>query len=164
MNQTKKLLAGNPPTWVNEVYLLNYCDNHWDKIYQHLYVASQIDFSLTSACAWWGPILETFPSGTISTFPEINELGFNGTSLEHDGILSYLSPAEAPLSPDPQAFFGSPAAPWELFYLDSNQNYEVGNYVQDLTTQDCMRGGWRHFDFSSQSQCDSYADDYEAEH
>jgi hypothetical protein len=28
MNQTNELVAGNPPTWENEVYLLNYCDNH----------------------------------------------------------------------------------------------------------------------------------------
>lgn len=164
MNQTNELVAGNPPTWENEVYLLNYCDNHWDKIYQHLYVASQIDCSLNSACGWWGPILETFPSSSNAVFPQINELGFNGTSLEHDGVTSFFSPAEGPASPTPQSVFGYPEDPWELLYLDANRNYEVGNYVQDLTTQDCMHGGWRQFDFTSQNQCDNYADDYAIDH
>jgi hypothetical protein len=73
-------------------------------------------------CGWWGPILETFSSGDGELFPQINELGFEHTTLIHDGITSQLPPSEAN--------FNLLSSPWNLFFLDPNQGYGVGNYFQ----------------------------------
>jgi hypothetical protein len=120
VNKTAKLDSIDPPLWQNEVYLLNFCDKQWDRVYQHQYRDNQIDCSIYNDCGWWGPILETFPSGSGESFPEINELGFDDSLLIHDGIRSKLSPRET--------HFDTPAFPWILFNLKPNQSYGVGNY------------------------------------
>ena len=153
-NQTNRIANGSPPSWENAVYLHNYCDDYWDVIYQHQYTVNQQDCSAASACAWWGPIIETFPSASGGPFPEINNLGFEDTALLHDCTWSHLSPAE-PDSPA-KADFGSPNSPWLLFFLDPQRDFEVGNYVTELTAQDCESGGWKQFGFTSQAQCINY--------
>jgi len=120
VNKTVKLDSIDPPLWQNEVYLLNFCDKQWDRVYQHQYRDNQIDCSIYNDCGWWGPILETFPSGSGESFPEINELGFDDSLLIHDGIRSKLSTDET--------HFDTPAFPWILFNLKPNQSYGVGNY------------------------------------
>lgn len=118
-NISKKLDEEDPPLWLHEVMLWNYCNESWDLIYEHESRYNKLDCSLESnTCAFWGPILETFGD---DPYPEINELGFADTLLYHDGIWSELSNEEAS--------FKDPITPWELFHLDPNRGYGVGNYV-----------------------------------
>jgi hypothetical protein len=60
--------------------------------------------------------------GDGEPFPQINELGFEHTTLVHDGITSRLPPSEA--------YFYTLWSPWNLFFLDPNQGYGAGNYFQ----------------------------------
>ncbi|MBV8135868.1 MAG: hypothetical protein JO121_09605 [Deltaproteobacteria bacterium] len=121
LNQTTPSL-GPAPVWSNAVYLRNFCERRWDLVWSHQYAGPQMDCSLTGACGWWGPILETFSSGDGEPFPQINELGFEHTTLVHDGITSHLPPSEA--------YFYTLWSPWNLFFLDPNQGYGAGNYFQ----------------------------------
>ena len=121
VNQTQRTNWKGSPTWENAVYLRNYCHRRWDKVWQHKYDGPQTDCSLNSACAWWGPILETFADGDGDPIPDINELGFAHTVLIHNGIRSHLPPTEAT--------FSGLSAPWSLFFLDPDQGYAGGNYV-----------------------------------
>ena len=41
-------------------------------------------------------------------------------------------------------------------FLDPQRDFEVGNYVTELTAQDCEYGGWKQFGFTSQGQCINY--------
>ena len=122
VNETTGFL-GPAPEWRNAVYLRNYCLRRWDLVWSHLYAGAQTDCSQTfGVCGWWGPILETFPSGDGEPFPEINELGFEHTTLIHDAITSQLPPSEANFNP----LFSA----WNLFVLDPDQGYGAGNYFQ----------------------------------
>ncbi|MFH2063732.1 MAG: PKD domain-containing protein [Pseudomonadota bacterium] len=118
-NISKKKDEGDPPLWRHEVMLWNFCNGGWDLIYEHESRFNKLDCSLANnTCAFWGPLLETFGD---DAYPEINELGFEDTLLYHDGIWSELTPDEAS--------FVNPITPWELFHLDPNRDYGVGNYV-----------------------------------
>lgn len=152
VNKTAKLDKHNPSLWQNAVFLWNSCDNQWDLVWKHRYRASQWDCSVEpiGVCGWWGPILETFPSGSGEPFPEINEVGFERSAILHDGMRSDLSPAETD--------FDYPADPWLLFHLDPNRGYGVGNNVDTLTKDDCKNGGWRDYGFRNQGQCIRFVD------
>jgi hypothetical protein len=121
VNQTT--LLGPAPEWSNAVYLRNYCLRRWDLVWSHQYVGPQTDCSQTfGVCGWWGPILETVPSSDGEPLPQINELGFEHTTLIHDDITSQLPPSEANFNPL--------STPWNFFFLDPNQSYGAGNYFQ----------------------------------
>jgi PKD repeat protein len=118
-NISKKLDSEDPPLWLHQVMLWNYCNGGWDLIYEHQARDNKLDCSLQgNTCAFWGPLLETFGS---DPYPEINELGFEDTLLYHDGVWSELPPSETS--------FVNPIAPWKLFHLDPNRDYGVGNYI-----------------------------------
>lgn len=119
-NGSRRLDGEASPLWRNQVLLWNYCTDGWDLIYRHEYRVQQEDCSRTGACAWWGPILETFESTTGEAYPAIRELGFTGTRLLHDGQWSNLPPAEAD--------FVTPRAPWALSLLEPNRSFVAGNY------------------------------------
>jgi hypothetical protein len=120
-NESRILRDGVPPRWENAVYLWNFCEAAWDRIYRHRYRAAQRNCSDGwYTCAWWGPILETFPNGVDPT-PEINELGFANTTLLHDGTLSQLRSDETR--------FSSPIRPWRIFHLQPYNSWAVGNRV-----------------------------------
>jgi hypothetical protein len=122
-NVSSMLNAGSPPLWSNELYLWNYCTNAWDFIYSHNFSVVQQDCSVSNACGWWGPILETFDNPE----PEINELGFEHTTLIHDGVTSKL--------PVSETSFVNPISPWQLFHLEPNSGYGAGNvYTTPGTT------------------------------
>ena len=44
---------------------------------------------------------------------------------------------------------------WDLLRCPQ-RDFEVGNYVTELTAQDCEYGGWKQFGFTSQGQCINY--------
>ena len=133
VNKTAKLDSLDPPLWQNEVYLMNFCEKKWDRVYQHQYRDNQIDCSISNECGWWGPILETFPSASGESFPEINELGFDDSLLIHDGIRSKLSSRET--------HFDTPVSPWMLFNLTPNRSYGVGNYFTQAKQKRYQWGG-----------------------
>jgi len=111
------------PEWRNAVYLRNYCLRSWDLVWSHRYAGPQTDCSQTfGVCGWWGPILETFPSNDGEPFPQINEVGFEHTTLIHDAITSQL--------PASEANFEQLSPSWNLFFLDPNRGYGAGNFFQ----------------------------------
>ena len=121
-NHTDKLDDGTPPLWKSALYLWNYCDAAWDLAWEHNYREGKVDCSV-EGCAWWGPSLETFGS---DPYPQIAELGYEDSLLYHDGEWSELR--------WPEAGFRDPAAwalttPWQLFHLDPNRSYGVGNWL-----------------------------------
>jgi hypothetical protein len=117
-NVSRKLDDEAIPAWSNELYLWNFCGNVWDQIYSHQFRAIQKDCSLDeNNCGWWGPILETFDD----VEPQIRELGFDNTTLYHDGEHSAL--------PANEAYFGGPTYPWALYHLEPNNGYGLGNFV-----------------------------------
>lgn len=122
-NRTDQVDPGSPPLWQNGVYLWDYCSSAWDLIYAHSYATEQLDCSLSSACAWWGPIVETFsvdPTNT-SPFAEIDEIGFENSILVHDAVQSSLAASETS--------FTEPQQPWVLFHSQPNSAYGAGNFV-----------------------------------
>ena len=63
-----------PPEWSNAVYLRNYCLRRWYLVWSHQYVGPQTDCSqIFGVGGWWGPILETFPSGDGEPFPQTSQ-------------------------------------------------------------------------------------------
>jgi hypothetical protein len=163
-NLTTETAFASPPSWQNAVYLFNYCNNGWDLVYQHQYKVDQQDCSigcssLGFSLGWWGPIFETFPSATGDPFPQINNLGFEGTALLHDGVWSYLSSDESDASA--QADFSYPNSPWLLFFLDAKRSFEAGNYAgPELTTKNCQNSGWQKFGFAGLQQCLNYVNSH----
>jgi hypothetical protein len=123
-NHTDKLDDGSPPLWKSAMYLWNYCDAAWDLAWEHTYREAKVDCSIEgSGCGWWGPSLETFGE---DPYPQIAELGYEDSLLYHDGEWSELRP--------PEAGFRDPAVwatntPWQLFHLDPNRGYGVGNWI-----------------------------------
>ena len=123
-NHTDKLDEGAPPLWKDAVYLWNYCDAAWDLAWEHTYREDKVDCSVPGAgCAWWGPSLETFGS---DPYPQIAELGYEDSLLFHDGEWSELKWPEAGFR-DPAVF--ATHTPWQLFHLDPNRSYGVGNWL-----------------------------------
>ena len=122
-NQSDKLSDGDPPAWKSAVYLWNYCDAAWDLAWEHKYRAEKIDCSVPGAgCAWWGPSIEIFGD---APYPQMAVLGYEESLLYHDGLWSQLRPPEANFR-DPAIW--APTTPWQLFHLDSNRSYGVGNW------------------------------------
>ncbi len=122
-NHTDKLSEDAPPAWRSAVYLWNYCDSAWDLAWEHTYRVEKIDCSVPGAgCAWWGPSIEIFGD---DPYPEIGELGYEESLLFHDGLWSTLRPPEANFR-DPAVWARS--TPWQLFHLDPNRGYGVGNW------------------------------------
>ncbi len=122
-NQSDKLAVGDPPEWKSAVYLWNYCDSAWDLAWEHTYRADKIDCSVPGAgCAWWGPSIEIFGD---APYPQMAELGYEDSLLYHDGLWSELRPPEANFR-DPTIW--APTTPWQLFHLDPNRSYGVGNW------------------------------------
>jgi len=120
-NHTDKLDEGNPPQWKSAVYLWNYCDEAWDLTWEHVYREEKVDCSVAgSGCGWWGPGIETF--GDVP-YPQIAELGYEDSLLYHDGVWSELRPPEAEFR-DVRSW-----APYQLFHLDPNRSYGVGNWL-----------------------------------
>lgn len=123
-NHTDKLDNETPPLWKSAMYLWNYCDGAWDLAWEHTYREDKVDCSIEgSGCGWWGPSLETFGD---DPYPQIAELGYEDSLLFHDGEWSELR--------WPEAGFRDPAewatnTPWQLFHLDPNRSYGVGNWL-----------------------------------
>jgi len=125
-NHTDRLDDGSPPQWKSAIYLWNYCDAAWDLAWQHTYRQDKVDCSIPGAgCAWWGPSLEIFGS---DPYPQIAELGYEDSLLYHDGVWSELRPDEAGFR-DPARW--ATTTPWQLFHLDPNRSYGVGNYLNE---------------------------------
>lgn len=107
--------------WQNSVFLWNYCTSDWDLVYSHQFRAVQRDCSADQfACGWWGPIIETFNDNPQ---PEINELGFLGSSLRYNDTVSLLGPSDT--------FFSRPDPPWVVFHIDPNRSWGVGSFTGD---------------------------------
>jgi len=125
-NHTDRLDDGSPPQWKSAIYLWNYCDAAWDLTWQHTYRQDKVDCSIPGAgCAWWGPSLEIFGS---DPYPQIAELGYEDSLLYHDGVWSELRPDEAGFR-DPARW--ATTTPWQLFHLDPNRSYGVGNFLNE---------------------------------
>jgi len=125
-NHTDKLDNETPPKWKSALYLWNYCDEAWDLAWQHIYRENKVDCSLQgSGCAWWGPGIETFGE---DPYPQIAELGYEDSLLYHDGIWSELRPPETAFR-DPAIW--APQTPWQLFHLDPNRSYGIGNILNE---------------------------------
>ena len=127
-NHSDRLDSGSPPLWRSAVYLWNYCDSTWDLAWEHSYRQYKDDCSLPEAtCAWWGPSIEIFGD---AMYPRIGELGYADSLLYHDGTWSVLAPPETqfrdPANPDWGAL-----TPWQLFHLEPNHSYGVGNWVNE---------------------------------
>lgn len=123
-NHTDKLDQGQPPLWKSALYLWNYCDAAWDLTWQHTYREDKVDCSEAgSGCGWWGPGIETFGA---NPYPRIAELGYEESLLYHDGVWSELRPPETDFR-DPAIW--APTTPWQLFHLDENRSYGVGNWI-----------------------------------
>lgn len=106
--------------WTNAIFLRNFCYQRWDRVYKHKYGGAQKDCSADNSCAWWGPIIETFLKDATQPLPKIDEVGFQGASLVHNGYLSDLL--------TDATTFTAPSSPWKLFFLAPNNGYGVGNY------------------------------------
>jgi hypothetical protein len=123
-NHTDRLDTGTPSLWKSAAYLWNYCDEAWDLAWEHTYREAKVDCSVPgSGCAWWGPGIEIFGE---DPYPQIAELGYENSLLQHDGAWSELR--------WPEAGFRDPAiwatmTPWQLFHLDPNRSYGVGNRI-----------------------------------
>ncbi len=125
-NHTDKLDTGSPPQWKSAIYLWNYCDSAWDLAWQHTYRQDKVDCSIPGAgCAWWGPSIEIFGN---EPYPQIAELGYEESLLYHDGVWSQLRPNEAGFR-DPARW--ATTTPWQLFHLDPNRSYGVGNFLNE---------------------------------
>jgi len=124
-NHSDRLDNGSPPLWKSAVYLWNYCDAAWDLAWEHLYRQDKVDCSVPgAACAWWGPAVEIFGD---ADYPHIGELGYEDSLLYHDGTWSRLLPPEAQFRDPANPSWGS-QTPWQLFHLEPNRSYGVGNW------------------------------------
>jgi len=127
-NHSDRLDDGTPPLWKSAVYLWNYCDQAWDLAWEHLYRADKVDCSVAgSGCGWWGPSFEIFGD---EMYPAIGELGYEDSLLYHDGVWSRLLPPEADFRDPADPRWGA-LAPWQLFHLEPNRSYGVGNWVNE---------------------------------
>jgi hypothetical protein len=124
-NHSDRLDNGTPPLWRSAAYLWNYCDAAWDLAWEHQYRQDKGDCSVAgSNCAWWGPSIEIFGE---TMYPEVGELGYEDSLLYHDGTWSRLLPPEAQFR-DPS---DSALVPWQLFHLEANRSYGVGNLLDE---------------------------------
>ena len=124
-NHSDRLDNGSPPLWNSAVYLWNYCDDAWDLAWQHLYRQDKDDCSLPGAtCSWWGPSIEVFGD---AMYPQIGELGYEDSLLYHDGTWSLLTPPETEFRDPTNLSWGS-QTPWQVFHLEPNRSYGVGNW------------------------------------
>jgi len=124
-NHSDRLDDGSPPLWKSAVYLWNYCDSAWDLAWEHVYRQDKEDCSIPGAvCAWWGPSVEIFGD---AVYPHIGELGYEDSLLYHDGTWSRLLPPEAQFRDPSNPSWGS-QTPWQLFHLEPNRSYGVGNW------------------------------------
>jgi len=103
-------------SWFNSVRYCNFCTGTWNLVYSHPYGGTLKDCSVDNSCGWWGPIVETFISGTQ---PSIKELGFRSTLLIHNGVFSFL--------PESETNWMSPFSPWQTFHRNPNKSWGVGN-------------------------------------
>ena len=127
-NHSDRLDDGSPPLWKSAVYLWNYCDSAWDLAWEHVYRQDKIDCSVPGAtCAWWGPSVEIFGD---ALYPQIGELGYEESLLYHDGIWSWLPPPEAQFRDPTNPSWGS-QTPWQVFHLEPNRSYGVGNWFNE---------------------------------
>jgi hypothetical protein len=124
-NHSDRLDNGSPPLWKSAVFLWNYCDSAWDLAWEHLYRQDKVDCSVpVAACAWWGPSVEIFGD---AMYPHIGELGYEDSLLYHDGTWSRLLPPEAQFRDPTNPSWGS-QTPWQLFHLEPNRSYGIGNW------------------------------------
>jgi hypothetical protein len=124
-NHSDRMDDGSPPLWKSAVYLWNYCDAAWDLAWEHVYRQDKVDCSvLGAACAWWGPSVEIFGD---AVYPQVGELGYEDSLLYHDGIWSQLLPPEAQFRDPTNPSWGS-LTPWQLFHLEPNRSYGIGNW------------------------------------
>ena len=127
-NHSDRLDAGAPPLWKSAVYLWDYCDSAWDLAWAHEYRQEKDDCSVPgAACAWWGPSIEIFGD---AMYPRIGELGYEDALLYHDGTWSILAPPETQFRDPENPSWGS-LTPWQLFHLESNRSYGLGNWVNE---------------------------------
>ena len=124
-NHSDRIDDGSPPLWKSAVYLWNYCEAAWDLAWEHVYRQDKIDCSVSgAACAWWGPSVEIFGD---AVYPQIGELGYEDSLLYHDGIWSWLLPPEAQFRDPANPSWGL-LTPWQLFHLEPNRSYGIGNW------------------------------------
>ena len=124
-NHSDRMDDGSPPLWKSAVYLWNYCDAAWDLAWEHEYRQDKVDCSVPgAACAWWGPSVEIFGD---AVYPQIGELGYEDSLLYHDGSWSQLLPPEAQFRDPTDPGWGS-LTPWQLFHLEPNRSYGIGNW------------------------------------
>lgn len=127
-NHTDRMDEESPPAWRSAVYLWNYCDGAWDLAWEHEYRQDKRDCSAIGfVCAWWGPSIEIFGD---TMYPRLGELGYEGSLLFHDGNWSHLLPPEAEFRDPADPGWGA-LAPWQVFHLEANRSYGVGNWVND---------------------------------
>jgi hypothetical protein len=131
-NISHKLDSGNPPLWVNQVLVWNYCSKGWDLFYEHQYRFQQEDCANTLTCGGWGPIFETWDNGSGNAFPPVREIGYERSKLIHDGVTSNLPPSEAVFIPL--------ASPWKLYHLDPNRGFGAGNSFRKQVKLDVVPG------------------------
>ena len=125
-NHTDRLDDGTPPLYKSAAYVWNYCDEAWDLAWEHTYRQDKVDCSLPgSGCGWWGPGIEIFGD---DPYPQIAELGFEDSTLYHDGEWSVLAPPETDFR-DPARFATS--TPWVLMHLQPNNSFGVGNWIDE---------------------------------
>jgi len=124
-NHSDRIDNGSPPLWRSAVYLWNYCDAAWDLVWEHVYRQDKIDCSVPgSACAWWGPSVEIFGD---AVYPQVGELGYEDSLLYHDGTWSLLLAQETQFRDPTNPTWGS-QTPWQLFHLEPNRSYGIGNW------------------------------------
>ena len=127
-NHSDRMDNGSPPLWKSAVYLWNYCDEAWDLAWEHLYRQDKDDCSVEGAtCSWWGPSIETFGD---AMYPHIGELGYEDSLLYHDGNWSLLAPPETEFRDPTNPAWGA-NTPWQVFHLEPNRSYGVGNWFND---------------------------------
>ena len=127
-NHTDRLDDQSPALWRSAVYLWNYCDQAWDLAWEHLYREDKRDCSQDgSTCAWWGPSVEIFGD---AAYPQVGELGYEESLLYHDGEWSRLLPPETEFWDPANPEWGS-QTPWQLFHVEPNRSYGVGNWVNE---------------------------------
>ena len=127
-NHSDRMDDGFPPLWKSAVYLWNYCDAAWDLAWEHVYRQDKSDCSAADAtCAWWGPSIEIFGD---AMYPQIGELGYEDSLLYHDGSWSVLAPPETQFRDPANPSWGA-LTPWQLFHLEANRSYGVGNSVNE---------------------------------
>ena len=124
-NHSDRIDDGSPPLWRSAVYLWNYCDAAWDLAWEHVYRQDKTDCSAPGAtCAWWGPSVEIFGD---AVYPQVGELGYEDSLLFHDGTWSLLLHPEALFRDPTNPTWGS-QTPWQVFHLEPNRSYGIGNW------------------------------------